>query len=36
VYNAPTHLMLGSDPVAQNRKRFADIGVVGRLHVLPG
>ena len=28
VYNAPTHLMLGYDPVAQNRKRFADIGGV--------
>ena len=28
VYNAPTHLMLGYDPVEQNRKRFADIGGV--------
>lgn len=28
VYNAPTHLCLGYDPVEQNRKRFADIGGV--------
>ena len=28
VYNAPTHLCLGHDPVEQNRKRFADIGGV--------
>jgi hypothetical protein len=28
VYNAPTHLFLGHDPVEQNRKRFADIGGV--------
>lgn len=28
VYNAPMHLMLGHDPVEQNRKRFADIGGV--------
>lgn len=28
VYNAPTHLMLGYDPVEQNRKRFSDIGGV--------
>lgn len=28
VYNAPMHLCLGHDPVAQNRKRFTEIGGV--------
>ena len=28
VYNSPTHLLLGADPDARNRKRFSEIGGV--------
>lgn len=34
VFNSPTHLFLGYDPVASNRKRFADIGGINTALVM--
>jgi hypothetical protein len=34
VFNSPTHLFLGYDPVGSNRKRFADIGGVNTALVM--